>query len=483
MSCALMPPPPPKRIKRPAKVLDEDDYTDALSEIIARDYFPGLLESKTQQEYLTALESNNATWIADAGAKLREVMTPGPHTRRQARAARNSRFNTPLPSDVTPRIKATPGATPRGFRGDETPASSVTDREESSAATKPEIDTSTLSLSTFQSTYTSEDNESFNALLDNQNTKRRQKHAYHWAPDQRIPSARQIAHRNREARLLKQQAEDEANGTALIPITVGGPESKPSRPDSWKIKTPTNTFMFPASSVDESGLETVAETNERTSRAAPKSVIHTNTRFPPPPLQHDENNQPPPSPSLSAIRAAISGHPRLSASETLDYSAGNGAETPRVNGYAFVDDDNETPEPEPTLPTYLDLLAGHSADPTPNPFSIAQPRRRESLHHRMVERDSRKKRVNNNTATTAAAGAAGRAASITPHVRVEREKGGALTPAAERLLSRMAGVADGVGGSGNRSVGRGEGRAMEQNMWTTPKHTPRRGRVAGLQSG
>ena len=49
---ALMPPPPFKRIKRPPKVLDEDEYTQALSDIIARDYFPGLLESQAQHEYL-----------------------------------------------------------------------------------------------------------------------------------------------------------------------------------------------------------------------------------------------------------------------------------------------------------------------------------------------------------------------------------------------------------------------------------------------
>ena len=36
----MPPPPPPKRIKRPPVVLDEDSYTDALSEIIVRDFFP-----------------------------------------------------------------------------------------------------------------------------------------------------------------------------------------------------------------------------------------------------------------------------------------------------------------------------------------------------------------------------------------------------------------------------------------------------------
>ena len=48
---ALMPPPPVKKIKRPSEVLDEDEYTEGLSDIIARDYYPGLREAKAQEEY------------------------------------------------------------------------------------------------------------------------------------------------------------------------------------------------------------------------------------------------------------------------------------------------------------------------------------------------------------------------------------------------------------------------------------------------
>jgi protein DGCR14 len=118
-----MPPPPTKRIKRPPKVLDEDDYTHALSKIIARDFFPGLHEVQSQEEYLNALESNDETWIAEAGQKLREVMTPLP-SGRQRRSARNSRFSTPALTPVhagtaTPVANKTPvawsgGATPSG---------------------------------------------------------------------------------------------------------------------------------------------------------------------------------------------------------------------------------------------------------------------------------------------------------------------------------------------------------------------------------
>lgn len=504
-SSALMaPPPPPKRIKRPPKVVDEDDYTEALSQIIARDYFPGLLESKIQQEYLSALESNNPIWIAEAGLKLQEVMTPGPHTRlRQARAARNSRFNTPVPGHVTPYSRGTPGATPRGFRGDETPISSAAGTEDIPTTTNLEIDTLTLSLSTFQSKYTSEDNESFNALLDKQNVKRRSKYAHLWAPDQRIPSARQIAHRDREAKLLKQKAQDKATGKELVPITSGaGTADRPARPDSWKIKMPDSTFMFPPSSIDEDGLETVAESRERTSRAGPKGVIHANTRFTTPSLQ-DPNPTIPPSPSLSAIRDAISGRPHLSASDIQDLttSTGNGGDTPRVNGYAFVDEDEPDNTPAESdveiPPTYRDLLAGQVGDGTPNPFKIGEVRRREDLHHRMVEREARKKRKSHQPGFSAdAGGGEGRGGDGTvprfpssPTVGAGKTlrndggggsapAGGGLTPAAKRLLDRVgrtpvprAGHGTGSGGDQGGS-GSGSGSRL-RNMWT-PTLTPRR---------
>ncbi|KAK3059520.1 hypothetical protein LTS18_010684, partial [Coniosporium uncinatum] len=58
--------PPPKRIKRPSEVLDEDTYTDSMSQIIKRQFFPGIDEIKAQQEYLDAVNSKDKDWIAEA---------------------------------------------------------------------------------------------------------------------------------------------------------------------------------------------------------------------------------------------------------------------------------------------------------------------------------------------------------------------------------------------------------------------------------
>jgi protein DGCR14 len=460
---ALMLPPPTKRIKRPPKVLDEDEYTNALSKIIARDFFPGLHEVQSQQEYLNALESNDATWIAEAGQKLRDAMTPLPGGR-QRRSARNSHFSTPA---VTPAHAGTATSvankTPVGWTGGATP-SSVAGTEYSTASSpqKDEIDTSTLSLSVFQSKYTSEDNESFNALLDTQNATRRQKHAHLWTPDNQIPSARLIAHRAREHCLLTQQAEAEAvnGGKELVPLVSGATDARLAKPDSWRRTKPDNAFMFPASSADEDGIESVAQVKEANSKAAPKGVNYGNTRFTPHALnQESTEGVVPPSPSLNTSIIARRDAARAARSET-EYS---GSETPRVNGYAYVDEDEpenipqEAPAPEPS---YRDLLAGMASDGAPNPFKIGALRRREELHHRMVERDAKKKRLKN--AETIAT-----PVPSTPGVRSSN-----LTPAARKLLDRVGKTPVGKQGA----VKDEEARAKE--TWT-PNATPRR-RAGGV---
>lgn len=387
LDLALMPPPPVKRIKRPAKVLDEDEYTTALSQIIARDYFPGLLETQAQQEYLTALESNNDAWIAEAGQKLREAMTPVPAGRTR-RSTRNPRFDTPSATPQHHRGATPAGETSRGWTGGETPGSVADSVYSTASAIKPEIDTSSLSLGAFQAKYTSEDNESFNALLDKQNAKKRQKHAYLFAPEGRLPSARQIALRAHEQRLVTDNGKKDADSTALIPLVAGATDSRPANPDSWKTRRYDNTFMFNAESVDEQGLETIADVKEADSRAPPKAVIHTNTRFPIQALQDD--SPVPPSPSLNTSIIARRDAARLPHSET-EYSGG---ETPRVNGYAYVDEDEpeDIPQPELSEPSYRDLLAGQVGD-AHNPFKISDNRKREELHHRMVEKENAKKRT------------------------------------------------------------------------------------------
>lgn len=449
---ALMPPPPLKRIKRPATVLDEDEYTAALSDIIARDYFPGLLESQAQHEYLAALESGNESWVAEAAQKLRNAAAPPPSSSRRegmkrGASARNTRFaGTPGATPAgTPRRTAGAGVadTPVGFTGSETPvtvAGSEFSTDEETSERKDRLAASLLSLGAFQAKYTSEDNESFNTLLDKQNHKRRQKHAHLWTSDQRIPTARQIAHRAREARLLKQREDDEAVGKSLVPMTSGATDSRPAKPDTWTIKRPDNTFMFHASSVDEDGVQTVQEVKEQTSKAGPKHVVHANTRFPP--TQYMDDPGPiPPSPSLNTEIVADRDLQRIKPSNT----SLPGSETPRVNGYAFVEEDeaqNLPEEPARPAPSYRDLLAGQAGDGTPNPFKIGALRPREDLHLRMLEKQAQrareKERDTRSPLTQRAKTPASIAQGDTPAAGSNTPlRAGNMTPAARRLMEKL----------------------------------------------
>ena len=380
------------------------------------------METQSQQEYLSALDSQDSEWIAVAGRKLTEVMTPGPNGRRK----QVKRGTSMTPSSG---LYDKSGETPYG-QGGETPMSvSSTTSTETSKTSKPSINTN-LSLSAFQTKYTSEDNESFYKLLDKQNFKKAEKYAWMWAGN-KIPAARQIAHRQREARLL---ADAESNGQQQLAISVT--DTRKAMPDSWPAR-PDNNFMFDPSPVEDS-LSTVQQRAEERSRAPPKAVVYDNTRLVPQTTGSDADSGQliPPSPSLSAVEAALAGRPRPTDSE----SGFLGGETPRVNGYAFVDSREPSPSPSEMRSqwgnTSLDnnsagiLLGG--GDGTKNPFSIKERSKREELHLRMVDKVAKGKRLGKEVATQ------GEPNTPVPRfMSSPRVARGGLTPAGRRLLGKV----------------------------------------------
>lgn len=427
-----MPPPPKKRIKRPSTVLDEDVYTSALSEIIARDFFPGLLEG---QDVETGFASGIATGT-------------GPGTR-----VKNAR---------------TPTETPAGWGGDtpmSTASTSTTNTNKTAAADKTIPDISNMNLLSFQASYTSEDNESFNSLLDRQNAKRRDKYTWLWSGNQ-IPSARRIAHQQQERKLLTERGSAVADGDGEKALVKTDLDKRPAKPETWDAKA-ENSLMFMPDSIEDSH-QTIAQRADRDSRMGPRRVVYRNTRLPPP--ESTSTSGPasvPASPSLSAIQDAIAGRPRLSASEAGS-AVYTGGETPRVNGYAFVDDDDE-PDPQPSHPG--PRISSSATSSPSNPFSIPQNRKREDLHHRMVDRMARAKRVeraNVESKTPVAFSPGFGRTSVLSSVDGNGAGAGnakALTPAAQKLLRRV--------GSTPRSGGSANANASGRNMWT-PTPTPRR---------
>ncbi|KAL8734896.1 MAG: hypothetical protein Q9166_001248 [cf. Caloplaca sp. 2 TL-2023] len=410
----MPPPPPPKRIKRPVKVLNEDTYTDALSRIIARDFFPGLLETESQQEYLNALESQDNEWIATAGKRLTEVMTPGPDGRR----LRGRRGTSMKPMSG---LHDMASETPRAWQG-ETPGFTASTMDSTANSKQPDVDTN-MSLSAFQSKYTSEDNESFYKLLDKQNSKRSEKYAWMWAGN-KIPAARQIAHRKREEQKLLSGVANaiitEVDGKQVALTRPGDEDKRQAQPDTWTSTNPANNFMFAPPSIEES-LQTVAQKAEETSKAPPKAVVYDNTRLA---TASTPTNNPevPPSLSLSAIQDAIAGRPRPTASE-----AAFATETPRVNGYAFVDSE----EPSPPSPPLASISLLGSGDKRSNPFTIKENSKREGLHHWMVDKVAKGKRMKSQVEAVKT--------PVPRFMSSPRVAKGGLTPAGQRLLGKFGG--------------------------------------------
>lgn len=346
-------------------------------------------------------------------------------------------------------------------------ASTATERKDQDTP-----DVSNMGLLAFQAKYTSEDNESFNKVLDKQNVKKREKYAWLWNQN-KVPSARRIAHHQREIKRITAQGGNPE--TALIkkdhsaPVIKSDLNARPARPDGWNSR-PDNTLMFLPSSVEDEH-ETLHQKAEASSRAGPKRTLYQNTRLldADAAAAADATKNVPQSPSLSAIQDAIAGRPRLGESEAA--SAVAGGETPRVNGYAFVDEDEPEPEPASSDSLEADWRLLGSSDSTPNPFQIGETRKREALHHRMVDRVARNKCAEKAARTTKTPISTPRFASSplidfglrsTPTTPGSGSGSKMLTPAAQKLLSQVGNTPRASGSKSKSGLG---------NMWTP---TPRR---------
>lgn len=466
----MAPPPAPKRIKRPSVVLDEDTYVSAVSHIIRRDFFPGLAEADAQSEYLNAVESKDKTWIREAGKKLTQAMTPVPSGRR--RVAERTRFNTAGGgADKTPSVW-----------GADTPvtvaATDVGENEEG-LGKLDNVDLN-LSLGAFQAKYISEDQESFSQIIDKQNEKRFEKNAW-------LREGNMYASKQRLAQQKVLEARAAANESKDLVVTTRPSQNlddRPAGPTGTK-HTAFNSLMFGPESV-ESWAPTRAQAAESASLAPPKQVLYNNTRLPAP--SEPDHPQRPSSPTLSSIRAAVAGNPRLNPSE----GGFTGSETPRVNGYAFVDARPPSPDSDDEEDAPTDLLQRYGIDSTSKatPFSITEASAREKMHHKMVERIGAK-RADGSSNGNGSKGAmkppgsglgiftsetprflsaptprAGLLGGQTPGRKVK----GDLTPAAQRLFESVGGGtprrvgAGGFGGSRDAS-----GSRLEKSWTPTPR--------------
>ncbi|KIP12456.1 hypothetical protein PHLGIDRAFT_32781, partial [Phlebiopsis gigantea 11061_1 CR5-6] len=338
----------PSRSLNRQVVLDEDEYTEALSQIIARDFFPSLVHLDATNEYLDALRSQDPQLINSTVRRLEELSTP--------RTARR-RYETP---GQTP--YETPGQTPYASGPSDTPLRAS--REEPPLK-RPRYDTD-LSLDNFQARYTSEDNSSFTQILDDENRKRRERWAWAWNAQKRVEEQRGKMLEGRERLLLEAPAgvgvrekfvieapkpagllasgsdggtkgdakaagdddrdEEETSKQVTISTVKEAPEreqvvdvmapkkdTRPAGVDGWQFKA-RNALMFPPDA-DESPYHPKSPPKLTTSDYTmtkpppPKVIKYGNTRLPEQDDGHKDSISEPPSPTRSRIDAAIMGTP------------------------------------------------------------------------------------------------------------------------------------------------------------------------------
>ena len=213
----------------------EDTYTEALSTIITRDFFPNLPHLHATNAYLSALKDNDPELLSASIRRLAAI----------ARAKEGG-------NDVDERVReleniGTPymnvpgrGRTPIGARGWDTPVD--TRRREAEAgpsrpAKKVKRIRDDLSLDTFQANYTSEDNASFVQIVDAENRQRKEER-WGWAWDAEKKAEQRRIEGEEQRKMILEAATSgrwmvDANGKRLIGGLAEGGRDR-AEGEAWK---------------------------------------------------------------------------------------------------------------------------------------------------------------------------------------------------------------------------------------------------------
>jgi protein DGCR14 len=317
-------------------ILDEDEYTAALSHIIARDFFPSLVHLDATNSYLDALETRDPQLI---GASVRNLESINASVR-------------------STRPWQTPSETPYGVGPSETPVHNHHERP----AKRLRYDAD-MSLDAFQARYTSEDNSSFTQILDDENARRREKYGWAWDAQKRVEAQRTNAIEAREraliempesagvrekmrievpvpAGLITAQGEEAGTGTqqnatggegggesgvgkevVVVPrekgkededevVDVMAPkkDTRSAGVDGWAFRARNSLMFSPGADVSPYDPSS-AKSTPAPAKGPPKTIKHGNTRLAVQDERLSSSRSEPPSPTQSRVDNAIAGTP------------------------------------------------------------------------------------------------------------------------------------------------------------------------------
>ena len=277
MVTTTMPPPPPRfrRQKQPQKkkktkiVLEEDEFAARLEHIIERDYFPNVPQMKDELRLLRAEREGNEKEILMAKRNIQKRM-------REEEEARSGTSNGLTPSFYygstserggkggknTPTTSDTSGigfsfSSIRRRIGEEEEEEEEYDEEEEERTTTTTTTTTKLldsnkTLTQFLASHTSEDNKSFEDILEKINKKRREKNA-------KLFDAKKI-HSAMNVQRLSHGSEGSRTKSGALALAEPGQNALFFRPDS-------------ALALSKNELANLGATT------APKETFARNTRF------------------------------------------------------------------------------------------------------------------------------------------------------------------------------------------------------------
>ncbi|BFZ19112.1 hypothetical protein BsWGS_22151 [Bradybaena similaris] len=398
----------PRKLTRPRKILSEDDFSQGISKIIERDFFPDIPKLQASSEYFEALDKNDLV-------KLREIQM---------------RFRHRLDTGVSD-VSNTPSTfeTPEGRRKT-TPASKRTNDAEQTvqpglgvADDAPEgidNDVPKLSLDSFLSQNTSEDSASFVEILNEADRKHRVKHA--WLFEKELEQQQEY-----EDMMLVPSMEQQAAIT-----------DRSAHINSWKY-TNKNAVMYVPEGVDLSAKELIELQKHK-----PREIEHGNTRFRHCPFSNSKSRE--------AMQKAASFQALINQGKIgHDGKEIQASQSPQVNGYGFVG----TPSPAPGMsesplmtwgeidstPTRLDTTNDMFLTSTPGPvFKIPAVPKRDRLALELSEKASKAHRAKKEEAIRQVTR---RFASPSPTSKIglsSSERLSSMSPAAQRLASKRLGI-------------------------------------------